>query len=59
VIGLVGVVAFFVFYANWCDFLIDGWQAPRWKVWTAAASLAVLLGCFALYGPDPTHGRRE
>ncbi len=62
-IGLVGVVAFFVFYANWCDCIIDGWEAPRWKAWTAVAALAVVIGCFALYGIDgqtaPTHGRRE
>ncbi len=58
-IGLVGVVAFFVFYANWCDLVIGGRDAPNWKAWTAAAALVVLIGCFALYAPDPTHGRRE
>lgn len=58
-IPLVGFVAFCVFYVNWCDLVIDGRDAPNWKAWTAAAALVVLIGCFALYGLGPTHGRRE
>lgn len=42
-IPFVGVVAFCVFYVNWCDLVIDGRDAPNWKAWTAAAAEGLLI----------------